>query len=110
MLEGQRWRHKRVCIWELQASAEVAAYGLLTGTYGEGQWKGWAEHTAVVFAVIVDHKHNLPFEYIAVLDQAARDSRQVLAFLNLLELAPQEGGGGGGLGAHCDCKAICMGT
>lgn len=51
--------------------------------------------TAIVFAIIVDHEHDFPLKDVVVVDKAARDARDVLASLHLLELTLQEGGGGG---------------
>lgn len=40
--------------------------------------------TAIVFAIVVDHEHDLPFEDVAVADQAARYARDILSCLHLL--------------------------
>ena len=51
--------------------------------------------TAIVFAIIVDHEHDFPLKDVVVVDKTARDTRDILAGLHLLELTLQEGGGGG---------------
>lgn len=64
---------------------------------GRGGWqKG---RTAIVFAVVVYHEHHLPLKDVIVVDEAARDARQVLALLDLLELPLQQRSGRGG-GRH----------
>jgi hypothetical protein len=45
--------------------------------------------TSIVFAVVTDHKHDFPLEYIIV-HQPARYSREVFRGLYLLELACQQ--------------------
>lgn len=47
--------------------------------------------TAVVFAVVIDHKHNLPLKDVVIVDKAAGNSRDVLASLHLLQLPAEKG-------------------
>jgi hypothetical protein len=49
-----------------------------------------AKLTAVVFAVVADHQHDLPLKDVVVVDQAARDAREVLCRLHLLQLPPEQ--------------------
>lgn len=51
--------------------------------------------TAVIFAIVVNHEHDLPFEYVAVVDEAAGHALEVLARLDLFELSPEERGSWG---------------
>lgn len=51
--------------------------------------------TAVVFAVVRDHEHDLPFHDI-IIDKTAAYPRDVLVGLHLFELPAQEGGCGCG--------------
>ena len=48
----------------------------------------WAP-TTVVLAVVRDHEHDLPLEYITI-DQSATDAWYIFVGLHLLELAAQE--------------------
>ena len=50
------------------------------------------QRTAVVFAVVRNHEHDLPFEDVAP-DETATYAGYVLVALHLLELATQEPGG-----------------
>ncbi len=58
-------------LWESSGQAEKALGSL---------------HTSVEFALVVDHKHNFPFEYVAI-SQAAGDARNVFIGLHLFQLA-----------------------
>lgn len=60
---------------------------------GGGRSEG-SEHTAVVFAIVADHKHDFPFKDIVVVYKTARDSGYVLVRLHLLELSSQQRRGG----------------
>ena len=42
--------------------------------------------TTVIFAVVINHEHDLPFEDI-VIDEPTRDARKIFRLLHLLELA-----------------------
>ena len=48
--------------------------------------------TAVIFAIVGNHKHDLPFKDI-VAHESATDAGHVLVALHELELASQEPGG-----------------
>lgn len=51
--------------------------------------------SAVILAIVVYHEHDLPFEYVAVVHEAARHALEVLARLNLFELSPEKRGSWG---------------
>ena len=51
-----------------------------------------AARTAVVFAVVGNHKHDLPFENV-IPNETAADAGDVLVALHELELATQKPGG-----------------
>lgn len=46
-------------------------------------------HTTIVFAVVVDHKHDFPLEDIVV-DQTTADAGNVFIGLHLFELPPEQ--------------------
>lgn len=48
--------------------------------------------TSIIFAIIGDHKHDLPFEDI-VIYQTTRDTWQIFGSLHILELPSKETGG-----------------
>ena len=65
----------------------------------DGQAGGQGLHTSIVFAVIVEHEHDFPLKYVVILDEAARDAREVGPLLHVPELTAKEprcGGGGAG--------------
>lgn len=66
VLEDEVGRHVGVVGWEGEVAAEIAS--------------------AIVFAVIRDHEHNLPLEDVFA-HQTARYSWQVLRRLHVLELS-----------------------
>lgn len=54
--------------------------------------ESYVASTAVVFAIVRYHEHDLPFEDVAP-DETATYARNVLVALHQLELATQEPGG-----------------
>ena len=56
------------------------------------QEKTFPTRTAIVFAVVRNHKHDLPFEDV-IINETATYARDVLVALHQLELATQEPGG-----------------
>lgn len=54
-----------------------------------GERGGEGGQTTVVFAIVVDHEHDLPLEGV-VIDQSTRNAREILRFLHFLELAEQK--------------------
>lgn len=51
----------------------------------------YGKHTAIIFAVVVEHEDNLPLEDVIV-DQAAADSRDIFVGLHLLQLPAEQDG------------------
>lgn len=58
----------------------------INGGLGKGKGEGL---TAIVFAVVADHKHNFPIKDIVVY-QSTRDSGEVLRCLYFLELSCEQ--------------------
>ena len=56
------------------------------------QEKTFPTRTAIVFAVVRNHKHDLPFEDV-IINETATYTGDVLVALHQLELATQEPGG-----------------
>jgi hypothetical protein len=55
-------------------------------------------HTTIIFAVITNHEHNLPFKDI-VIHQSARYSGEILRGLHVLQLSCEK--------ARCTCRGLC---
>lgn len=53
---------------------------------------GGGERTAVVFAVVADHEHDFPLEDVIV-DEPARDPREVFSVLHVFQLPAEEARG-----------------
>ena len=69
VLEGESWWEVRVGWWKLHESSKEAAWDRrISLRVWEDQVR---TRTSVVFAVIVDHQHNLPFEDVVIIDQTA---------------------------------------
>lgn len=83
----------RISRREDHPGSEVASYRSTVLAPGLYVWKRWFQNcifvrlTTVVFAVIVYHEHYLPFEYVAVVDETARDAGEIFAGVDLFELA-----------------------
>ena len=53
---------------------------------------GWL--TSVVLAIIVDHKHHLPFKEVVIVGETTRDAWEIFACFDVLELTLQKRGSG----------------
>lgn len=72
-LEGQGRRHEWVCWGKAEDAPEVAScvsFLLLAMLYVRGEGGRVDERTSVVFAVVADHEHHLPLEYVVIQDPA----------------------------------------
>ena len=90
-LEHHLWRQQRILFGESEMRAEESTYTIIhqpCSVHMAALLSLLYAHTAVVSAVVRDHKHDLPFQDIAV-DKPAANPRNVLVRLHLLELATQ---------------------